>query len=163
MTPRTADFIEETKSQKTEGVVRKPRKPVSAKSLANLRPYKPGAEWTGNPGGRPKVDVAAILARAVVEESFAEAKEGLKAQLRKGNAYAFKEMAERGYGKLKEIKEVTHLHEDVPTADIEQRLADLMRDLGLVRAVDEASGNQAVTSGASKTNGAAKDHDLLPG
>jgi hypothetical protein len=27
---------------------------VSPKSLANLRPFKKGKEWTGNAGGRPK-------------------------------------------------------------------------------------------------------------
>jgi uncharacterized protein DUF5681 len=27
---------------------------MNPRSLANLRPYKPGKEWTGNAGGRPK-------------------------------------------------------------------------------------------------------------
>jgi hypothetical protein len=30
------------------------KKTVNAKSIANLRPFKPGAEWTGNAGGRPQ-------------------------------------------------------------------------------------------------------------
>lgn len=35
-------------SQKTE------KKTMSAASLANLKPFKSGEEWTGNAGGRPK-------------------------------------------------------------------------------------------------------------
>jgi hypothetical protein len=30
------------------------KKTVNANSLANLKPFKPGAEWTGNAGGRPQ-------------------------------------------------------------------------------------------------------------
>ena len=33
---------------------KKSHRSVSPKSLANLRPFKKGKEWTGNAGGRPK-------------------------------------------------------------------------------------------------------------
>lgn len=101
---RTADSIEETKaqrgtdSQKTErGSTRRGKHP---NSRANLRPFRPGI--SGNPGGRPRFDVAAALARAVIEENEEEAYKGLAKALMKGNAYVFKELADRGYGKLKE-------------------------------------------------------------
>ena len=71
--------------------------------IKNLKPYVPGV--SGNPGGLPGYDVAAVLARAVLEGSQEAAYEGLSAQLAKGNAYTFKELADRGYGKLKEKHE----------------------------------------------------------
>lgn len=55
-----------------------------------------------------------------------------------GNAYAFKELAERAYGKLKEVAEVTHIHQDMSDADLNKRIADLERDLGLTSAIDDA-------------------------
>ena len=38
-------------AEKTE---KKSHRTVSPRSLANLRPYKSGKDWTGNAGGRPK-------------------------------------------------------------------------------------------------------------
>ena len=66
------------------------------------RPYmfKPGQ--SGNPGGRPKNDVAAELARAVIEGNFEAAAAAFAKQLRKGNAYALSVLADRGYGKVKD-------------------------------------------------------------
>ena len=85
--------------------VTKPKREAHPNSLKNLKPYVPGV--SGNPGGKPGYDVAAALARAVIEGSQSDAYEGLAAQLAKGNAYTFKELAERGYGKLKEKIEVS--------------------------------------------------------
>jgi len=59
-----------------------------------------------NPGGRPKHDLAAEIARAAFENNReALYKAFTKAALR-GNAYAFKELADRAYGKLKESHQV---------------------------------------------------------
>jgi len=55
---------------------------------------------SGNPGGRPKHDYAAELARAIIEGNPEAAYKGLLAQLGKGNAKVFVALAERGYGKL---------------------------------------------------------------
>jgi len=66
----------------------------------NLKPWKPGQ--SGNPGGRRKHDVAAHIARAVLEGNQEAAYKALAKALLKGNAYVFQELAERGYGKIKE-------------------------------------------------------------
>ena len=47
--------------------VRTGKRTAHPKSLANLKPWKPGQ--SGNPGGRPKQDDAAIIARAVFENN----------------------------------------------------------------------------------------------
>jgi hypothetical protein len=46
------------------------------------------------------LDVAAIIARAVLEENQEAAYKALGQALLKGNAYVFKELAERAYGKV---------------------------------------------------------------
>jgi len=46
--------------------------------------------------------VAALIARAILENNQEAAYEALGNALLKGNAYVFKELAERGYGKVKE-------------------------------------------------------------
>ena len=103
---RTAETIAqqaEANPQRTENTSKgRGRHP---NSRANLRPFRPGV--SGNPGGKPKYDVAAALARAIIEENQEEAYKGLAKALLKGNAYVFKELAERGYGKLKEKMEVS--------------------------------------------------------
>jgi hypothetical protein len=97
MSPKTADFIEESKAFNS--------KPLSKRkghrhpnSIANLKPYPKGV--SGNPGGKPKVDVARIVARCIFENNEQGIYEALGKALLKGNAYVFKELAERAYGKL---------------------------------------------------------------
>lgn len=163
---RTAQFIEETKAQAAEGKPEKRRK--TGKLLPNgLSPdigkatqFKPGNN--ANPGGRPKRDIAADIARAVFETSEPEAIAAFRKALLNGNAYTFKELAERGYGKLKETKEVKHVYEEVPDADLGKRIADLERDLGYARAIDEAGRIGLAQAGAVETNGEPKDTPVLP-
>jgi len=103
---RTADSIAqqaEAKSPKSQEAVKSGKRGVHANSLKNLKPYQPGV--SGNPSGKPGYDVAAALARAVIEGCQEDAYKGLAKQLAAGNAYTFKELAERGYGKLKEKHE----------------------------------------------------------
>jgi Family of unknown function (DUF5681) len=62
---------------------------------------------SGNPGGRPKRDFAADFARKVLEaegntELLSQYANAFAHQLLRGNAYTFKELAERAYGKLKQ-------------------------------------------------------------
>lgn len=109
---RTADLIEEQKSVKTPSK-RKPH-PNSLKNL--VAPWPKGK--SANPGGRPKNDLSAFLARTIFEENLEEAYKSLTGALLKGNAYVFKELAERGYGKLKET------HEHSISVDITQTLLE---------------------------------------
>jgi hypothetical protein len=63
----------------------------------NLRPWKPGQ--SGNPGGRPKRDLAAEIARAIFERDAEAIEQVFAAELRKGNVKAFTTLADRAYGK----------------------------------------------------------------
>ena len=64
----------------------------------NLKPFPKGV--SGNPGGRPKSDVAALLARQIFDENQAEIITGLIKALRRGDAAVFKALADRGFGRL---------------------------------------------------------------
>jgi hypothetical protein len=105
---KTAETIEAQNSLKAEKVRRtqkhKPHR-MHPNSIKNLKPYVPGQ--SGNPGGQPGYDVAAALARAVIEGSQEAAYEGFSKQLANGNAYAFKELAERGYGPKPQQHQIT--------------------------------------------------------
>ena len=100
---KTADFIEEQKaakssqSRRSSGEKKKLRNGADP-SIGKATQFKPGQ--SGNPGGRPKVDVTAEIARAVLEGNRDAAIKALARALLKGNAYVFKELAERGYGKV---------------------------------------------------------------
>lgn len=107
---RTAQSIEEAKEAKQRKPVRAPKRsakngqhPNSRKNL--LAPWPKGK--SGNPGGRPKADVARLIAQAILEENQEAAYHALGDALLKGNAYVFKELSDRAYGKVKEIHELT--------------------------------------------------------
>ena len=65
-----------------------------------IRPFafKPGQ--SGNPGGRPKIDVAAEIARRAFEKDPEAIAKAMHAKLRRGDAKVFTTCGERGYGKL---------------------------------------------------------------
>lgn len=73
--------------------------------VQNLKPFKPGQ--SGNPGGRPKKDLASLIAREV----FAEDPEAIKAAfakaLHRGDAAVFKALADRAFGRLPQPIAVT--------------------------------------------------------
>jgi len=71
----------------------------------NLKPWKPGQ--SGNPGGRPKSDVASEIARAVFEGNEEAIYRALCKALLKGNPRLFVALAERAYGKLREAVELS--------------------------------------------------------
>ena len=112
---RTAATIEEAKERKhTEGNVKKgrgrdkkPRKkyPHSEKQLAGLKPWPKGV--SGNPGGLPGTDIPALIARRMFEENPDIVYMGGLKALKSGSPYAFDVFANRGYGKVKEIHELT--------------------------------------------------------
>ena len=63
----------------------------------NLKPWKQGQ--SGNPGGRPKRDLAAEIARAIFEQDSEVITRAFAAELKKGNAKVFTALADRAYGK----------------------------------------------------------------
>ena len=62
---------------------------------------------SGNPGGRPKRDLAAEIARAIFEKNPKAIEDAMLRALRRGDANTFRVLAERGFGKLPQTKEVT--------------------------------------------------------
>lgn len=104
----TADKIEENNAAKQRNSDKAPKskRGTNPNSLKNLiAPWKPGE--SGNAGGKPGYDVAAKIARQVLENNETAIYEALTGALLKGNPYAFKELAERGYGKLTDKIQVT--------------------------------------------------------
>ena len=104
----TAESIEgarEARHNSLRTVKRSVKRGRHPNSLANLKSYPKG--HTGNPGGRPKTDVARIIAQTIFEQNQEAVYQALGAALLKGNAYVFKELADRAYGKVKESVEVT--------------------------------------------------------
>jgi hypothetical protein len=90
-----------------------------------------------NNGGKLQDDLAEALARAVLENNLEAVYEGLARELIKGNATVFKALAERGYGKLQETKEFTHRTEDMSDAELDERIRQLERELGVAREAEQ--------------------------
>lgn len=81
-----------------------------AKRIAQIAPWKFKPGQSGNPAGRPKRDVSSEIAQAVFEKNTEGVYKALaERMLATGDPYAFKELAERGYGKLKESLHVDGL------------------------------------------------------
>ena len=66
--------------------------------VENLKPWRKGV--SGNPGGKPKRDVASEIAIPVFEGNEEAIYRAMLKALKKGNPRVFKELAERGLGKL---------------------------------------------------------------
>jgi hypothetical protein len=101
----SADFIEQRSNSDSDDSLTTPKTPAKKgrgqhpNSRANLvAPYPKGV--SGNPGGKPRVDVSAIIARAILEGNQEAVYQGLAKALIKGNAYVFKELSDRAYGKV---------------------------------------------------------------
>jgi len=73
--------------------------------VENLKPWKPGQ--SGNPGGRPKRDIAAEIARAIFERDPEAIERAFAAALKKGDAKVFRVLADRAYGKPRQQIEQT--------------------------------------------------------
>jgi hypothetical protein len=91
-----------------------------------LKPWQWQKGVSGNPGGVPKVDVAAELARAIIEGNQELIYKAFVKALSKGNAYCLQVLADRGYGKLKESRVIEHApYQDVSTQDLEAHIQEL--------------------------------------
>jgi hypothetical protein len=84
--------------------------PNSRKGNANLRPWPKGT--SGNPGGLPGTDLAALYARRFFESHPEGISDEMADGLKGFNAYGFSILADRAYGKVKEIQRVEHTGAD---------------------------------------------------
>lgn len=100
--PKTAQFIEESHAAKGSDTA--PKETPGKKKRGN--PQNLVAPWpkgvSGNPGGRPKNDIAAEIARAVFSENEEAIYKAMVEGILKGNFYGFDVVANRAFGKLKE-------------------------------------------------------------
>jgi hypothetical protein len=144
---RTARSIEEQEARKTEekskaegktgrGFLTQSSDPVSEgrrRRLANLKPFPKG--MSGNPGGKPKVDLAAQIARAIFENDGPAIYAAYAKMLRKGSPYAFQVLSDRAFGKLKERHEVElGPYRDMSEDELKKRVKELEQQLGILPA-----------------------------
>lgn len=78
----------------TNRAKRGPGNPAKIKAFQ----FQPGQ--SGNPGGRPKRDEAAEIAKAIFEDNAPEIYKAMLKALQAGNSKAFTALADRGYGKV---------------------------------------------------------------
>lgn len=102
---RTANSIEEQKSgDDPKDSPKKAKRGTHPNSLKNLvAPWTPGT--IANPTGKNGRDEAREIAQAVFSGNREAIYKAMTKALLKGNAYAFTQLAERGFGKLKETVE----------------------------------------------------------
>ena len=117
---RTAETIEQNKlaageTQNSSPSVKRRRMPPQTRAAIAPYQFKPGQ--SGNPGGRPKDDVAKRIAQAVFSNNEEAIYAAFAESMLKGNAYVFKEIAERAFGKLAEKVDVNM------SGDVIERLA----------------------------------------
>ena len=92
---------------KRHGSDQERKQQIREERIARLAPWRFQPGKSGNPGGRPKRDVASEISRAIFEENPEAIYKAQGKRIMKGDPYAFKEHAERAYGKLKESVEVS--------------------------------------------------------
>lgn len=160
---QTADSIEARNSQDIAG-----NSAENSGKAPHLKPYQFQPGQSGNPSGRPKHDTARDIARKIFENNPEAVYAALGKALLKGNAYAFKELAERAYGKLIEKRELTGANggplefKEIDESDLNTRIAQLERDLGLAGAIDEAGRIGSAQAGAGAPAAETKAEELLP-
>ena len=136
---KTSNSIEEQEARKdARGEGDSPRastQPVSKKkrhgdfSRIAAWAWKPGQ--SGNPTGGGRHDLSATIAREVFENNADALYKAFTKALKRGNAYAYKELSDRAYGKLKERHEVdVHPYRELTDEQIRERVAELERQLG---------------------------------
>ena len=136
---KTAESIERQESRKEDGkgsvFCAHNNTPVSTKLSRNgterLKPFRFQPGKSGNPGGRPKVDLAAEVARALFENDAEAIYAAFQKVLRKGSPYAYQVLSDRAYGKLKETHALEHsVYKDMSDEDLEKKVKELEIKLG---------------------------------
>jgi hypothetical protein len=123
--------------ENTQPVTQK-RKRGDASYTARIAPFRWQPGYCPNPGGRPKHDLSAEIARAVFENNADALYAAFSKALLKGNAYCYKELSDRAYGKLKEhVEYEVSEFRGTSDEDLQKRITELERDLGLVHQIDE--------------------------
>lgn len=118
--------------------------PVRKKSgrgdASRIAKWKWQKGFAPNPTGKNgRHDIAAELARACFENNLPALYASFSKALLKGNAYAFKELSDRAYGKMKEKIEVeAGPLRDMSDEGLRARVAELQAKLGLVPALPPA-------------------------
>ena len=100
--------------------------------LENLKPWPKSV--SGNPKGRSKCDISAEIARAVFENNPEAIYTAMVRRLIKGDVRAFKILAERGYGKVKE-----HVELELTAEGVAERLQAARQRLGEVEFIRPAN------------------------
>jgi len=94
---------------------------------------------SGNPGGKPRVDLAAQIAMAIFQNDGPAIYAAYAKMLRKGSAYCFQVLSDRAFGKLKERHEIeVGPYHDLTEEQMQQRVAELERQLGIAPALPPA-------------------------
>ena len=113
----------------------KPPERVKMKKLdaTRIAKWKWQKGFAPNPTGKNgRHDIAAELARACFENNLPQLYKSFSKALLKGNAYAFRELSDRGYGRLKERIEVeAGPFRDVSDEDLLKRVRELEEKLGV--------------------------------
>ena len=141
---KTADSIEQQPERKAArdsgsrpGSLRATTQPVRKKSryegyAARVAPWRWQPGQSGNPTGKRRYDLAAEIARACFENNEEALYKAFSKALLRGNAYAYKELADRAYGRLKEKVEVdVGPYRDLSDEDLQVRITELERKLGV--------------------------------
>jgi hypothetical protein len=135
---RTAQGVEGAKARSSvDPATAEPKKkhgqhPNSRKNL--VAPWKPGQ--SGNPEGKNGRDVAKEIAEAIFANNPEVIYQAFAKALLKGNAYAFEVIANRGFGKLKEVKEIEHKHSKMSDKELDGAIAALLKQLGIAGQID---------------------------
>ena len=103
---RTAETIEANKVQ-NETTQSGPANTPKVSPAARIAKWQWPKGFCPNPSGRPKRDRASEIAQEVFEKNPEAVYSAMAKALLKGNAYAFSQLADRGYGKLKEKLELS--------------------------------------------------------
>jgi hypothetical protein len=88
--------------ENTNGIRKRRTLPEAAKPYR----WKKGGP-SPNPGGRPKKDLASIIAREVFTENPEAIKAGLARALQRGDGAVFKSLADRAFGRLPQPLQVS--------------------------------------------------------
>jgi hypothetical protein len=132
---KTAESIERQESRKKDAkssvFCAHNNTPISTKQPRNgterLKPFRFQPGQSGNPGGRPKVDLAAEIAKALFDQDAEAIFAAFQKVLRKGSPYAFQVLSDRAFGKMKETIAHEHSRTKVSPTRISKRKSESLR------------------------------------